>query len=154
MWISQQSTKTSIEHLKRTSIDPRDDLTLAKDVFKIFCSGLRYSMTEEDIRPLFQPYGTVISVIIPIRKAGTKPGYAIIYMSNRQDGLAAINGLDRREVAGFRIVVREWKPAEERSHKLETYDIRPPAPPSGQRDIEPRRDYRDDPRDNYDNRRY
>jgi len=143
--MTHTSRDSKTERVRKTSIDPRDDLTLAKSVFKIFCSGLRYSYNEEDIRPLFQQYGRVISVIIPIRKTGGKPGFAIIYMENREDGLDAIHRLNGREVGGFRLAVTEWKPFEERGPKPHDHF-------DGQSESYGRQLYDNRPRGGYDDR--
>lgn len=141
------------EWVKKTSIDPRDDLTLAKKVFKIFCSGLRFSLDEEDIRRLFERFGKVVSVIIPIRRSGGKPGYAIIYMAYEQDGIAAIRHLDGSNFQDFRLSVSEWKPTNERSQRRDDYNEPQRAPDFYDRDpYKNRPRYDDRPRRQYDDR--
>ena len=94
---------------KRNSYDPRDDLILARKNFKIYCSGIRFSWNEEDIRNLFQKYGKVVAVVIPIRKNGTRPGFAIIYMERQSDGIAAIRGLNGVKIQNFILHVSEYQ---------------------------------------------
>ena len=127
---------------KRRKVDPRDELILARKNFKIFCGGLRYSMLEEDIRPLFQKYGKVVSVIIPILRDGKRPGYAYILMENRADGEAAIRGLNGIEVRGRPLSVSRYMESKEErdeyySHKddkYQKYDY-PPTYDHRERDI-------------------
>lgn len=105
------------------SFDPRDDLILAKKNFKIYAGNFKYSMNEEDIRPLFQAYGKVVSVIIPIQKSGIKCGHAYVLMASEEEGRAAIHSLNGREVCGRILRVEEYKPASERPRREEPQDF-------------------------------
>ena len=106
---NNDNSENATTPVKRTSFDPRDDLILARKNFKIYCSGIRYSWNEEDIRHFFQEYGKVVAVIIPIRKNGTRPGFAIIYMERESDGRAAIRALNGAKIQNFILHVSEYQ---------------------------------------------
>ena len=117
------------EQPQRRSIDPRDDLILANKIFKVFCAGLRYSWTEEDIRQEFERFGKVISVIIPIKRDGTRPGTAIIGFEKEADARAAIHNMNGAKLKGITLHVSEFiekakwdQYKQERDRELDRYN--------------------------------
>ncbi|EAY19820.1 hypothetical protein TVAG_178640 [Trichomonas vaginalis G3] len=103
------------------SIDPRDDLILAKKNFKLYVGNLRYNLSEEDIRQVFAPYGKVVSVIIPLQRSGVRPGFAYILMAKESEGRAAIEALNGLEFRGRQLKVEEFKEASERPPRRDDY---------------------------------
>jgi len=98
------------EPLHPNPIDPRQNLVLAKKSFRIFVGGLRYSAKEEDLRPLFQKYGKVNSVIIPLQKNGSRCGSAIILMEKESEAREAIEKLNNLVFLGRRLDVLPYVP--------------------------------------------
>jgi RNA recognition motif-containing protein len=61
---------------------------------RIFVGNLASTTTEEDLKPLFEPYGIVNFVrIVPSRQTGRSLGYGFVEMPNATEAQAAIEGL-------------------------------------------------------------
>lgn len=64
---------------------------------KIYVGNLPYSVTEEDLRSLFEQYGAVEDVKLIIdRETGRSKGFAFISLASAADAKAALaaNGVD------------------------------------------------------------
>lgn len=80
----------------------------------IFVAKLNYNLNEQDLAMLFDQYGEIESIkLVTDRDTGKSKGYAFIEMPNDDEGNAAIEGLDGKEVEGFNIVVKKARPKEE-----------------------------------------
>jgi THO complex subunit 4 len=90
-------------------IDPRFAPRFNKPCYQIFVGGLRYSTREEPVRELFERFGTVVSVIIPIKKSGHTSGTAFVTYVREGDAKRAIAELDHTEFQGRTIFVEEKK---------------------------------------------
>lgn len=67
---------------------------------------LPFDVTEEDVRPLFEPFGTIHSIIIGLnRDLGEHSGFALIDLETASTGVAAAT--DGLIVRGQTIRVRE-----------------------------------------------
>ena len=79
----------------------------------IFVGNLPFSATEDEIRNLFSPFGTVVSVnLITDRDTGRLRGFGFVEMSN--GGQEAIDALHQTEMGGRNLNVNVAKPREER----------------------------------------
>lgn len=78
---------------------------------------LPFDVTEEDVRPLFEPLGTIHSILIGLnRDLGEHSGFALIEMDSTEAVVAATDG---RSVRGHTIHVREaLDNAEQRRHTI------------------------------------
>lgn len=95
------------------SVVPWDHLqenrTLAK---KIYVGNLPYSATEEEVRDLFEPHGSVLSVaMINDRETGRFRGFCFVEMDDA-DAQTAIEALDGQDMGGRSLRVNEAKPRE------------------------------------------
>ena len=79
----------------------------------IYVGNLSFDTTEQDVRSLFEPYGTVDRVnIVTYRDTGQPRGFALSKCSmTPKEIIAAINGQD---AAGRIIAVNEARPKTER----------------------------------------
>ena len=67
----------------------------------IFVGNLSFSTTEQDIRSLFEAYGTVDRVnIVTDRDSGQPRGFAFVEMANDAEGNNAIAVINGQEVGG------------------------------------------------------
>lgn len=67
----------------------------------IFIGNLPFAATEEDLRALFQDYGTVVSIAIPVdRQNGRKRGFAFVALDSEQDEADAIRDLHASSFMG------------------------------------------------------
>lgn len=81
---------------------------------KIYVGNLSFKATEDDIRDMFEAYGTVESIaMINDRDTGRFRGFCFVEMPDA-DALAAIEGLDGAEQDGRVLRVNEARPREER----------------------------------------
>lgn len=78
----------------------------------IFCGSLPFSLTEAELRNLFEAHGEISSVkIITDRATGRSKGFGFVEMPEDDEANAAIEALNGSEVSGRKIVVNK---AEER----------------------------------------
>jgi RNA recognition motif-containing protein len=84
-------------------------------VKKIFVGNFSFSSTQEDIRQLFEPYGTVENVsLVTDRDTGRSRGFAFVEMSNNSEADAAIAALNGKDSGGRPLTVNEARPKTER----------------------------------------
>lgn len=83
---------------------------------KLYVGGLPYSITEDELRDLFTPYGAIESArIISDKFSGQSKGFGFVEMATEEDAQKAIEGVNGREVGGRTLVVNEARPEEKRS---------------------------------------
>ncbi len=81
----------------------------------IFVGNLSFSTTEEELRGMFEAYGTVDRVsIITDRDTGRSRGFAFIEMGNDQEADSAIAATNGSTVGGRTLNVNEARPRSER----------------------------------------
>ena len=74
----------------------------------IYVGNLSWTMTEDDLRSLFEQYGTVSSVkIVKDRETGRSRGFGFVDMPDDNEGQAALTNLYDSEVMGRKIIVNE-----------------------------------------------
>ena len=77
----------------------------------IFVGNLSFGSTEQDIRSLFETYGTVDRVnIVTDRETGQPRGFGFVEMGDDGQGERAISGVNGREVGGRALNVNEARP--------------------------------------------
>ncbi len=78
---------------------------------KIYVGNLSFDSSEEDLKGLFATYGEVESAkIIVDQFTNRSRGFGFIEMTNREEGLKAIQGLDSKELGGRSLKVNEARP--------------------------------------------
>lgn len=82
----------------------------------IYVGNLEYSIGEEDLRSVFEEYGQVKRVHLPIeRETGRKRGFGFVEMTDEADEEKAIAALDGAEWLGREMKVNKAKPRENRN---------------------------------------
>ncbi|MBN2403660.1 MAG: RNA-binding protein [Spirochaetes bacterium] len=77
----------------------------------IYAGNLSYEVTEEDLQSAFQAFGQVESVnVIKDRFSGESRGFGFVEMPSKEEGKAAIEGLNGTQMKGKSITVNEAKP--------------------------------------------
>src|SRR5579872_7082865 len=67
----------------------------------IFVGNLSFSTTEDELRTLFEPYGSVGRVsIMTDRDTGRSRGFGFVEMTNNDDGEKAISALNGTQIGG------------------------------------------------------
>jgi RNA recognition motif-containing protein len=83
----------------------------------IFVGNLDFNATEESIRSLFEPYGTVEKVdVITDRDTGRSRGFAFVEMSDADAADRAIAALNGQAFGGRTLNVNEARPKADRGH--------------------------------------
>jgi RNA recognition motif-containing protein len=84
----------------------------------IYVGNLSYETTEADLEQAFGAFGRVASAKIILDKmSGKSRGFGFVEMSSKEEGDAAINGLNGKELKGRTIVVNEARPRAEGSDR-------------------------------------
>jgi RNA recognition motif-containing protein len=83
---------------------------------KLYIGGLAYSVTDEQLKTLFESHGTVESAkVIMDRYTDRSRGFGFVEMSTQQEAEQAIQALNGTELEGRSLTVNESKPRENRS---------------------------------------
>jgi len=85
---------------------------------KLYVGSLPYSITEDQLRELFEPYGALDSVrIISDKYTGQSKGFGFVEMANEDDAQKAIEGVNGKETGGRTLVVNEARPEQPRERR-------------------------------------
>jgi len=77
----------------------------------IYVGNFVFSMTDHDLRQLFEPYGAVDTItIITDRDTGRSRGFGFVDMPDSREAQSAIQGLHGKALAGRTLSVSEAKP--------------------------------------------
>lgn len=75
---------------------------------KLFVGNLSFSITQDQLKEIFEVYGKVTSVNIVIDKfSGRSKGFGFVEFENDEDAVKAIEALDNSEQAGRNMAVKE-----------------------------------------------
>lgn len=81
----------------------------------IFVGNLSFNTSEEELRSLFQNYGSVARVSIMMdRETGRSRGFAFVEMNNDEEAESAISGVNGSSLGGRTLNVNEARPRGER----------------------------------------
>ena len=82
---------------------------------RIYVGNLPFSATEQEVRDLFEAYGSVTSVnLITDRETGRPRGFGFVEMDDDRAADAAINALNQTSMGGRSLNVNEARPREPR----------------------------------------
>jgi RNA recognition motif-containing protein len=82
---------------------------------KLYVGNLSFNTSNEDLQNLFSGAGTVESAsVVEDRETGRSRGFGFVEMSSREEGAAAIQQFNGREIGGRALNVNEAKPREDR----------------------------------------
>jgi RNA recognition motif-containing protein len=80
---------------------------------KLYVGNLSFNTSSEDLQELFSQSGTVESAsVVEDRDTGRSRGFGFVEMSSKEEGEAAIQQLNGKEVGGRALTVNEAKPRE------------------------------------------
>ncbi|MBI4929055.1 MAG: RNA-binding protein [Anaerolineae bacterium] len=81
----------------------------------IYVGNLPFTTNEDELRKTFAAFGEVTSAaVIKDQFTGQSRGFGFIEMPNKEEGEAAINGLNGKDFKGRPLKVNEARPREER----------------------------------------
>ncbi|MCP4747901.1 MAG: RNA-binding protein [Desulfobacteraceae bacterium] len=82
---------------------------------KIYVGNLSYEVTEKDLRLALEQFGQVESAtIITDKHSGQSKGFGFVEMASKEEGQAAIDGLNGKDLKGRALNVNEARPRTER----------------------------------------
>jgi cold-inducible RNA-binding protein len=64
---------------------------------KIFVGNLPFTVTKDEVRSLFEPFGRVVSVSIVMKNKMKSRGFGFVHMPEENEALASITGLNGKE---------------------------------------------------------
>jgi RNA recognition motif-containing protein len=82
---------------------------------KLYVGNLAFQTTSEDLQQLFSEAGTVESAsVVEDRETGRSRGFGFVEMATKEEGEAAIEKFNGKEVGGRNLNVNEARPREDR----------------------------------------
>jgi cold-inducible RNA-binding protein len=82
---------------------------------KLYVGNLAFQTSSEELQTLFAQAGTVESVsLIEDRETGRLRGFGFVEMSTKEEGAAAIQQFNGKDLGGRALNVNEAKPREDR----------------------------------------
>ena len=82
---------------------------------KLYVGNLAFQTSSEELQTLFAQAGTVESVsLIEDRETGRSRGFGFVEMSTKEEGAAAIQKFNGKDLGGRALNVNEAKPREDR----------------------------------------
>ena len=82
---------------------------------KLYVGNLAFQTSSQELETLFAQAGTVESVsLIEDRETGRSRGFGFVEMSTKEEGAAAIQQFDGKDLGGRALNVNEAKPREDR----------------------------------------
>jgi RNA recognition motif-containing protein len=80
----------------------------------IYVGNLSYSVTSDDLRKAFEPFGEVSTAnVVTDKFTGQSKGFGFVEMPNKGQGEAAIKELDGKDLKGRSVRVNEARPRTE-----------------------------------------
>ncbi|HEY6446849.1 MAG TPA: RNA-binding protein [Acidobacteriaceae bacterium] len=78
---------------------------------KLYVGNLSFDASEEELRQLFEPHGTVESAKVATdRDTGRSRGFGFIEMTSDSEAESAISALNGTQVGGRALIVNEARP--------------------------------------------
>lgn len=85
----------------------------------IYVGNIPFTSTEEEIRGLFDMYGSVERVnIVMDRETGRSRGFCFVGMPNENEARAAVEALNGVELRGRNLIINQARAREPRSNRL------------------------------------
>ena len=84
----------------------------------IYVGNLSYGVSDDQLREVFEAYGTVSSAkVISNKYSGRSKGFGFVEMDDDNEAKSAIEDLDGAEIDGRAVKVNEARPREERPRR-------------------------------------
>ena len=83
---------------------------------KLYVGSLPYSLTEEQLKDVFVPYSTVLSVrIVTAKFTGKSKGFGFVEMETQDSAQKAIDAVHGSDIGGRTLVVNVAHPEQKRT---------------------------------------
>ncbi|XP_074757755.1 RNA-binding protein 28 [Athene noctua] len=80
---------------------------------RLIIRNLSFKCSEDDLRSLFSPFGTVLEVNVPRKPDGKMRGFAFVQLQNVLEAAKALRGLNMKEIKGRPVAV-DWAVAKDK----------------------------------------
>ncbi|KAM6301734.1 LOW QUALITY PROTEIN: RNA-binding protein 28 [Podargus strigoides] len=80
---------------------------------RLIVRNLSFKCSEDELRSLFSPFGTVVEVNIPRKPDGKMRGFAFVQLRNVPEAAKALRGLNMKEIKGRPVAV-DWAVAKDK----------------------------------------
>lgn len=78
---------------------------------KIYVGNLPFSVTQEKLKELFEPFGDIEeAVVISDRFSGRSKGFGFVTFTDKKDADKAVEDMNGKEIDGREIKVNEARP--------------------------------------------
>ena len=78
---------------------------------KIYVGNLPFSVTQEKLKELFEPFGDIEeAIVISDRFSGRSKGFGFVTLTDKKDADKAIEDMNGKEIDGREIKVNEARP--------------------------------------------
>jgi hypothetical protein len=95
-------------------VQTETNITQSVELMNIYVANVPYSVKDQDLRELFEPYGEVTSAKIIMDKATNRSrGFGFVEMADDNSGRQAIEGTNGKNFHGRDLVVNEARPRTE-----------------------------------------
>ena len=85
---------------------------------RLYVGNLNFNTTGDDLREYFSQAGEVESAsVVEDRETGRSRGFGFVEMASREEGEAAIQQFNGKEVNGRNLTVNEARPREDRGNR-------------------------------------
>jgi RNA recognition motif-containing protein len=89
----------------------------------IYVGNLSFNASEDDLNQAFAAFGAVTSAsIIKDKFTGQSRGFGFVEMPNAEEGKAAIQGMNGKDLKGRTLTVNEARPKEDRPSSGGSYN--------------------------------
>ena len=93
-------------------------LEQSEKIMKLYVGNIPYEINEGELRSVFQEFGKVSTVkIVMDRDSRRSKGYGFIEMESEQEALAALSGLEGKEIQGRKLKVSKAQVQEPSAHR-------------------------------------
>jgi len=85
---------------------------------KIFVGNFSFSLTEDELRSMFAPFGAVDNVtVVTDRATGRSRGFGFVEMPSNEEAEKAIAALNGKDAGGRQLTVNEARPKTDRGDR-------------------------------------
>ncbi|KAI8811545.1 hypothetical protein BJ742DRAFT_753607 [Cladochytrium replicatum] len=84
----------------------------------IYVKNLDESITDDDLRALFEPFGQITSAVVQVDENGKSRGFGFVNFANHEDSRIAVEEMQEKEVNGKQLYVSRAQKKAEREEEL------------------------------------
>ncbi len=102
-----KATKEELANERKILMKARSEAESSQGI-KLFVASLSYDVSEDQLRDIFNPYGTVTDLhIAKDKETGKSKGFAFVTFDNFKEGKNAIANLNNKELNGRKMSIQE-----------------------------------------------